>query len=388
MKIRDGYSLNGGDCVFSEVSETVEKIKRANPDAKIIDLGVGDVKIPLPAFAAKVMKRSAAKLGCKRTFSGYPPDHGYDFLRNAVCSYYRLFDCEVLPDEVFITAGAKCALADFASLIEGKAFVHLPNYPLYTELCAAYGIKCLALPTSLSDCASVVGKSDCDVCFICSPCNPTGDKIEKNELSDLAKIIAERRGAIILDAAYAFMDDGYVPPFYNDDLKKTVVEVRTFSKSASFTGVRCGFVVVKKENPLHAAYVKAASLRYNGVNVTAQKAAFSLFSSEGKREILRRRAVYVNNAEILAAPFVARGYKFSGGVRVPYLFVDVGQSGRAFFEELLEEKHVCVTPGEGFGGNNSVRLSCLCSYEDAVEGANRIATFLDERSFLFGNRRI
>lgn len=379
MRIKEGYVGGFGDYIFSEVSKRVEDVRRENPSREIIDLGVGDVKIPLSRSCAKLMNRAALDLAKERTFSGYPPDYGYEPLRKAICARYAALGCEISIDEVFITCGAKTALADLASLIEGKAFVHLPNYPLYGELCSAFGIETVAEKIALCDCGDRVLESGCDVCFICSPCNPTGEKIGKAELGNLARVIADRQGAVILDAAYAFMDDGYEPPFFNLDTNKTVVEVNTFSKSASFTGVRCGYIIMKKENPLYAAYVKALSLRYNGVNITAQKSALSVFTAEGRREVARRRAIYRANAEVMAAPFVSRGFSFSGGVLAPYLFIDVREDGRTFFEKLLKEELVCVTPGEGFGEKNAIRLSCLCTHAAAIEGASRIAKFLDKR---------
>lgn len=379
MRIKKGYIGGFGDYIFSEVSKRVEEVRRENPRRKIIDIGVGDVKIPLSSSCSKSMSRAARDLANEATFSGYPPDYGYEPLRKAICARYAELGCEISADEVFITCGAKTALADLASLIEGKAFVHLPNYPLYEELCSAFGIECIGEKVAPDGCRAEVIENDCDVCFICSPCNPTGEKISKTEIKELARVISSKQGAIIIDAAYAFMDDGYEPPFFDADTDKTVVEVNTFSKSASFTGVRCGYIIMKKENPLYSAYVKALSLRYNGVNITAQKAALSVFGAEGKREIARRRAIYRANAEIMAAPFVARGFNFSGGVLAPYLFVDVREDGRAFFEKLLKEKLVCVTPGEGFGEKGSIRLSCLCTLAAASEGAKRIAEFLDKR---------
>lgn len=378
MIVKSGYRSIIGDYIFAKTEERVREFKKNNPKIKVIDLGVGDVKMPVPKSVARKMRKAAFDLSRRETFSGYPPDRGFLPLRKAICEYYKNMGCEVDPDEVFITGGAKPALADLVSLAEFDcAFLPLPTYPLYAELCAAHKIKTAVFFGGENEYVSTVNKNDCDLCFICSPCNPTGEKLRYKSIIDLCEQESARGGVVVLDAAYAFFDDEYRPFFTSDEAKKTLIEVRTFSKSLSFTGVRCGFTVIKKQNPLYEPFAKLLSLKYNGVNVTAQRAALSAFSFNMSGEFYARREYYRKNAEVLAAPFVRRGFKFSGGIYAPYLYVNVGVSGECFALELLQKSAVCVTPGEGFGGKNAVRLSCLCTAEDADEGALRIGDFLD-----------
>lgn len=378
MIIKSGYRSIIGDYIFAKTEERVRAFKKNNPKIKVIDLGVGDVKMPVPKSVARKMRKAAFELSRKETFSGYPPDQGFLPLRKAISEYYKTMGCEVLPDEVFITGGAKPALADLVSLAEFDcAFLPMPTYPLYAELCAVYKIKTAVFSGKENDYLSAVKKNDCDLCFICSPCNPTGEKLSYKSIIDLCEYESSRGGVVVSDAAYAFFDDEYRPFFTSDEAKKSLIEVRTFSKSLSFTGVRCGFTVIKKQNPLYGPFAKLLSLKYNGVNITAQRAALAAFSYNLSCEFYARREFYRKNAEVLAAPFVRRGFAFSGGIYAPYIYVNVGVSGEDFALDLLQKSAVCVTPGEGFGGKNAVRLSCLCTAEDADEGALRIGDFLD-----------
>jgi len=381
MIIKSGYKSINGDYIFSKTEKAVRQFRESNPNVTLVDLGVGDVRLPVPKAIARKMRKAAYELSKEETFSGYPPDFGYGFLRKAISEYYKMLGADISVDEVFITAGAKPALADIVSLADfSKAFIHQPNYPLYKELCAASGIPFVTADCSPGKGQKIVQNNGCDLCFVCSPCNPTGKKADSDDIAELAKSQAETGGVIIIDAAYAFFDEKYTPPFSTAAERKSVVEVRTFSKSLSFTGVRCGFVVIAKENPLYDPFKKMMSLKYNGVNVTAQRAALAAFSFGRHEEFVSRREYYRKNAEVLAAPFVCRGYAFSGGIFAPYLFVNVGSNGFYFAEDLLNAVAVCVTPGEAFGGENCVRLSCLCTAEDAEEGAKRIGRFLDRRA--------
>ena len=377
MIVKSGYKSVNGDYVFSKTQQKVESFKKNNPKIKVIDLGVGDVKLPLAKPVAKSMQKAARALKHEKTFRGYPPDFGYIFLRNKISDYYKSLGAYVSPDEVFITGGAKPSLADIVSLADfERAFIHRPNYPLYTELCSAYGIEYVTADCPPEKYAGVAKENDCDLCFVCSPCNPTGEVIGRSALEKLCGYVKERGGAVVIDAAYAFFNENYCPPFMTKSEEKTVIEVRTFSKSLSFTGVRCGFTVIKKQNPLYEPYKKLLSLKYNGVNVTAQCAAAVAFLSGMREEHAKRRNYYRKNAELLASPFVKRGYSFSGGAYVPYLLVRVNESGESFAEKLLEKAAVCVTPGEGFGATNSIRISCLCTREAAVLGSERLDKFL------------
>lgn len=380
MRIKQGYRSVNGDYIFSKTDEKVRAFKLLHPNIKVIDLGVGDVKLPIMKSVSRKMRKAAYELSKRETFVGYLPDNGCLFLRKMISDYYRKSGCDVSPEEIFITGGAKPALADLTSLADfDKAFVPEPNYPLYLELCSAYGIPVVKTRAPSETYADFAKENDCDLCMICSPCNPTGEKVGLDVFRELAEFEKRIGGVIIDDAAYAFFDDAYKPPFETAVERDTVIEVRTFSKSLSFTGIRCGFVAIGKNNPLYKPFSALLSLKYNGVNVTAQRAAAVAFSEYAKPELALRRAYYRKNAEVLAAPFVRSGYEFTGGVFAPYVFVDVKTSGVAFADELLSKAAVCVTPGEGFGGAGKIRLSCLCTAEDALEGAERIARFLGVR---------
>lgn len=378
MRIKSAYKSINGDYVFAKCIERAKEYS-LNGEKKLIDLSVGDVVIPPIKAVRSALKKQTAKYLKKGGFSGYPPDEGIFELRAAVSGYYAGCGAEVLPEEVFITSGAKPALSDLTDLAEfDNAVVQSPVYPLYGELCAAKKIK-----TQTFDDLALISRNKpaADLTFLCSPCNPTGKSETAARLKQLIRSALSVSGEVIVDGAYAAFMKNYFCPFLIDGAEKCVVEVRSYSKSLSFTGLRCGYVVIKKQNPLYEPYKKLLSLKYNGVNVPVQKAALAAYSRAGERQLKKRIDYYLKNAEILARPFKnCTGYAEEHG-EAPYVFVKTPIDGGAFAEKLLDEEGVLVCPGGAFGNKNSVRLSCLCMKSAAKAAAKRIARFLTRKEF-------
>lgn len=374
MVIKSGYNTVNGDYIFSKTDEAVREYK--NKKGRVIDLGVGDTKLPPPKIVMQAIQNAVIDFGGKG-FKGYPPDFGYPFLREAISNYYKTYGTEVLPDEIFITEGAKNGIGNILDVANfKKALIPIPTYPLYRELSNAHLIKTRFITGSENDCFLTEPNYsfDCDLIFLCSPCNPTGSHIPENLLKKYVDYALQKNAIIILDGAYSAFCN-YYSPYKIDGANRCLIEVRSYSKSLSFTGIRCGYVVIKKENPLYFAYKKRESLRTNGVNYFAQKGAEKVYTKEGESAVNERIAYYKRNAEILKKPFLKFNFKVFGGENAPYLFCKTNRSGFDFCKTLLNECGVAVTPGEGFNAKNFIRVSCLVTDKTAIEGARVFERF-------------
>lgn len=375
MRIKSGYRSVNGDYIFTKTANEVEKFKQLHPKIKVVDLGVGDVNLPPIKIVGDELKKQTASFCSKSGFSGYPKDEGDFILREKISNYYKSKGICVYPDEVFITEGIKPALAEIISLSYfNLAYIHLPNYPLYGELCRAMKIKTkFGKPQTEKICVSN-DASLCDLFFICSPCNPTGSVISQAELEKCAYYAHKNDGIVIFDGAYAAFCESYVFP-QKVKYSERIIELRSFSKSLSFTGLRCGYAVVKRANPLYSAYKKSLSLKHNGVNIIAQKAAAAVFCKDGFLQLEQRINQYKSNFNILKSAFFA-DLPFKTQFNAPYLFVKVNKKSCLFANELLLKKGVCVTPGQAFGAEGYIRLSCLAKTQDCTTAAKRIKEFM------------
>lgn len=376
MVIKPAYKSINGDYVFSKCIAEAKKYKSKNK-IKLIDLSVGDVCLPPIKSVSHELKKAVKKYLSGSGFSGYPPDEGYMPLRRAISEDYKRQGAYVYPDEIFITAGAKPALSDILDLADfSRAFIHSPVYPLYGELCAARNIKADVL-CDLSDMPKNIANAniinDKDMFFLCSPCNPTGKSFNSEFLKNIVRAANKNCGAVIIDGAYAAFKKDYLCPYNIAGAEKSVIEIRSYSKSLSFTGLRCGYVVIKKQNALHEPFKKLLTLKHNGVNILAQKAALGVYSKKGFKELQNRIDYYEKNAQILLEPFLRRGFSVMHG-EAPYIFVKTKTSGEDFTKELLNRFGILVCPGAAFGGNDYIRLSCLCKRAQAKNAAKRLTS--------------
>lgn len=378
MVVKSGYRSFIGDYVFANVQKNAREYT-IRTGKQVVDLGVGDVKLPPPKCVLKQMQNAILSFGGKG-FCGYPPDNGYPFLREAISDYYKRYGASVCQDEIFITEGAKNALGNLFEITNFKrAFIPLPTYPLYRELCLANGVRVktkVATEKSVFLCQPPYGYK-CDVIFLCSPSNPTGAVVDKGLLEKYLRYAKEVDALLVIDGAYADYYD-YFAPFNLPFARERLIEIRSYSKSIGFTGVRCGYIVICKQNQLYEAYKRRESLRTNGVNYFAQRGAFASYTKECESAVNERIAYYFKNADILKQPFLQNKIKVFGGKTAPYILCKV-RKDKSFCEGLLNEFGVVVTPGEAFGAKGYIRISCLVKREVAIEGAKLITKFLKDQ---------
>ena len=375
MRIKAGYSFVNGDYVFSTVAKEVKNFKQEAPNVEVIDLGVGDVKLPPPESVCRAIIQSSEQFITPQGFCGYPPEEGIEDLRKAISEYYKKHGAEVFCDEIFITTGAKPALGELFEICNfRRASIIIPTYPIYEELCALHGVAvdfCLANEKN----SYPLPQKKADVAFYCSPNNPMGYALSKKQLVKICADSLQNNYLAVIDGAYADFSEDYIPPYKFKNCAN-VIEVRSYSKNLCFTGLRLGYMVIKRDNPIYSAYKKYLSIRSNGVNVIMQRSAICAYSIECVKEQKKRVEYYRQNASILAKPFLDARLKVMGGKNAPYLIIEVKENGHDFFKKALYGCAVVVTPGEAFRANNCIRISCLCSEENATEGAKRLDEFL------------
>ena len=384
MNIKWGYNTINGDYVFAKTQIELEKYKKNNPNRSIVDLGVGDVKFSPPKEVCKALVDWSKKMANLKTFLGYGDEQGDDELRRLIAVDYNNRGINVEKSEIFITNGAKNGLSELMQIATFKqALIFNPTYPLYAELCSLYGIKTKIVDENCNlnkKLSGLVGKNACDIVFLCSPNNPTGKVFSLKKLRQLINYVNLVKGVLIIDCAYAAYCKYFLSALKIENSER-VIEVHSFSKSISYTGIRCGYTIIKKKNPFYEPYKKYLSLHTNGVNIIAQKGAIAFFDKKCKSKVQKRIDYYRTNAKILKEPFVNAGIKVLGGVNAPYLFCNV--KNKNFAGALLSECGVVVTNGGGFGKNGWIRISCLGKKENAIEGAKRIEVFLKTKGIIF-----
>ncbi|MBR2970328.1 MAG: aminotransferase class I/II-fold pyridoxal phosphate-dependent enzyme [Clostridia bacterium] len=338
-----------------------------------INLSIGDVSLPLPREVSEAGARAAMELGDKSTFRGYPPECGYDFLRKAVARYYNDRGVTVDQSEVFISDGIKSDMAMFFHVFNrGKVLLPTPCYPAYIDVCAIFGFE-------VSFYEDAPSEEKADIIVICSPDNPTGRAKSKAELEAWVRY-AKRTGAIILyDAAYeAFVQSGAPRSIYEiEGARECAVELCSFSKTAGFTGLRCGYTVVPSECGLGKVWARLKSSLSNGVSYVTQRMAECALTS-ALDKIRGNVKQYLDNAALFRSAL--SGADFVGGEDSPYIWLRVGD-GKAEFYRFLDEYNLGVTPGYGFGrnGDGYVRINSFCSKENAIVAAQRLRDWVRGR---------
>ena len=366
MSIKCGYKSIIGDYVFNKVALEVKKYKEMVSN-DIVDLGVGDVKLPPPKGICEKLIEQSNSFTTLQGFTGYPNECGILSLREKISEYYNEQGANISPDEIFVTTGAKPCIGEIVELSSAKtALIVTPTYPLYEELCKANNIKTTFI--KLGELEKIKDKKF-DLIFLCSPNNPTGEVINNVVMSEFIEFANKMGANIILDGAYADFCDNYPCPYLLNGSER-IIEVRTYSKNLCFTGLRCGYVVIKNKNPFNDGYKRYLSLRSNGVNVIMQKTALFAYDEGVISEVKNRLTEYRNRASLIKEVLLKRKVQFTGGENVPYLLCKVNNSGEDFFKDLLNKKGVVVTPGEAFRAEQSIRISCLAPREQIEKGAH------------------
>ena len=400
FKINENYLKLPGSYLFSTIAKKVNAYQAEHPDCKIIRLGIGDVTQPLAPAIITALHDAVEEMGDARTFHGYAPDLGYEFLRKAIAQNdYSDRGCDIQPDEIFVSDGAKCDSGNIQEIfsVDNKIAVCDPVYPVYVDTNVMAGrtgtydpktetwSDVIYMPcTAENGFAPQLPDETPDLIYLCFPNNPTGATITKAQLQEWVDY-ANRVGAVIIyDAAYeAYISEADVPhSIYECEGARTcAIELRSFSKNAGFTGVRLGFTVVPKdlkcgEVSLHSLWARRHGTKYNGAPYIVQKAGEAVYSAEGKEQLKKQVAYYMNNAKVIYHGLKDAGYTVSGGVNAPYIWLRTpdGMDSWAFFDFLLEKGNVVGTPGSGFGpsGEGYFRLTAFGSYENTVEAIERI----------------
>ncbi len=401
IKINENYLKLQASYLFSDIAKRVTAFQDANPEKKIIRLGIGDVTRALPQACTDAFHKAVDEMADETSFRGYGPEQGYDFLREAIAKEdFQSRGADVSADEIFISDGAKCDCGNIQEIFSTDISVAIPDpvYPVYldTNVMAGrtgeftdgkyQGITYLdcnkengfvpALPTEKAD-----------LIYLCFPNNPTGTTISKEDLKKWVDYAKENKSIILFDAAYeAFVNDKSLPRsiYEIEGAKEVAIEFRSFSKTAGFTGTRCAFAVVPKElmaydekgekHSVHALWNRRHSTKFNGVSYPVQKAAEAVYSPEGKQQVQELISYYMKNAALIRKEIAELGYDIIGGDNSPYIWIDGKTDSWEFFDLLLNKAGVVCTPGAGFGkcGNGYIRISAFNSYENVVEAMARI----------------
>ena len=400
FRINEDYLKLPGSYLFSTIGRKVAAFQEANPDKKIIRLGIGDVTQPLAPAIIDALHKAVDEMAHEETFHGYAPDLGYEFLRNAMAKNdYQDRGCDIKADEVFISDGAKCDSGNIQEIFakDNKIAVCDPVYPVYVDTNVMAGrtgsydtdketwSDVIYMPcTEETDFAPELPKETPDIIYLCFPNNPTGSAITKAQLQEWVDYANKVGAVIIYDAAYeAYISQEDVPhSIYECEGARTcAVELRSFSKNAGFTGVRLGATVIPKdvkcgEVMLHSLWARRHGTKYNGAPYIVQKAGEAVYSEAGKAQLKEQVAYYMKNAKVIYEGLKDAGYQVSGGVNAPYIWLKTpkGMTSWEFFDHLLERAHVVGTPGSGFGpsGEGYFRLTAFGSYENTAAAIERI----------------
>lgn len=393
------FELLAKNYLFSEVARRQREYVAQHPDADIIRISIGDVTQPLPPVSIAAMHKAADEMGDAKTFRGYPPEIGFDFLREAIANdeYTAL---GISAQEIVISDGAKSDTANFTDVLgDGNVILMTdPVYPVYldTNTIAGRRDKVRMLPcTQGNGFKPLPPDFAADVIYLCSPNNPTGSALTRDELKAWVDYARKNNGIILFDGAYeAFVRDADVPRsiYEIEGASEVAVEFRSFSKTAGFTGTRCAYTVIPKTVQVQGAqgpvslldlWVRRQSTKFNGAPYIVQRAAQALYTPEGKRQMRERIDLYLGNAAAIRSGFEALGITAFGGVNSPYVWIKVpdGFDSWGFFDFLLDKCRVVGTPGVGFGqaGEGYLRLTGFGGPARTREAMARIAGALGKK---------
>lgn len=386
MNINENYLNLEQSYLFSTVAKKVNEFSKNNPDKKIIRLGIGDVTLPLCKAVVDAMHKAVDEMGAQETFRGYGPEQGYDFLREAVQKYYKSHNVELELDEIFISDGAKSDLGNILDLFakDNTVLVPDPVYPVYVDTNIMAGRKVIfANANSENEFLPMPDKSvEADIIYICSPNNPTGAAYNKTQLKQWVDYALSMNAIILYDAAYeCFISDDDLPRsiFEIDGARKCAIEFCSLSKTAGFTGTRCGYTVVPKElDKLNKFWLRRQTTKFNGVPYIIQRGAQAVFSEQGQKEIKENINYYKENAKVISQTLKDCNIWHVGGKHSPYIWLRCpdNMTSWEFFDYLLEKIQVVGTPGSGFGKNGEgfFRLTSFGSKENTKEAMERFKT--------------
>lgn len=394
MKVNRNYENLKESYLFYTISEKVKEFRQKNPDADIIRLGIGDVTLPLPPVCVEAMKKACDEMGTASGFRGYGPYEGYDFLRNAIAGHYKSFGVDIDPCEIYVSDGAKSDIGNILDIFskDNTVLVTDPVYPVYVDTNIMDGRKVVLAPSGMENGFLPLPDEsvDADIIYLCSPNNPTGAVYDREGLKKWVDYAIDRDAVILFDAAYeAFISSPELPHsiFEIEGSEKCAIEFCSFSKTAGFTGTRCGYCVIpsgleRDGASLGSMWLRRQSTKYNGTPYIIQRGAEAAYSPEGRRQTAEMISYYMNNARTLAAAFDSLDIYYTGGINSPYIWFRCphGMKSWEFFDYLLEKAHVVGTPGVGFGscGEGFFRMTAFGTAESTAEAAERMKLLLSK----------
>jgi len=403
-KLNDNYLKLKAGYLFPEIGRRVSEFAKQNPDKKIIRMGIGDVTQPLTPTVVKAFHDAVDEMANIKTFKGYGPENGYDFLRDAILQNdYKSRGVDLDHDEIFISDGAKCDTGNILEIfsLDNVLAICDPVYPVYIDSSVMGGRTGIAMENGYyekivympcneeNNFLPAIPKEKVDIIFLCFPNNPTGATADKAYLKKWVDYAIANKAVIMYDSAYeAFIQDPTIPHsiYEIEGAKQVAIEFRSFSKTAGFTGTRCAYNVIPKKllafdsqqktMPIHPLWLRRQTTKFNGVSYPVQKAAAAIFSPSGQAEVKKVIDYYMENAKILKENIEKLGFKVYGGVNAPYIWVKTkdGMKSWEFFDWLLHTLNIVGTPGSGFGpsGEGFVRFSSFALRENVLEAVERL----------------
>jgi LL-diaminopimelate aminotransferase len=378
--------------LFAEVARRTEAFRKAHPDREIIRMGIGDVTLPLAPVVVEAVSAAAAEMGKKETFKGYPDYEGYAFLREAISGYYASFGVQVSPEEILVNDGAKSDCGNIGDIFSRDCTVLVtdPVYPVYVDSNLMAGRKiCYASGSAENGFLAMPDKSvHADLIYLCSPNNPTGAAYTLEALRTWVDYALENQAVILYDSAYeAFISNPALPRsiFAVPGARQCAIEFCSLSKTAGFTGLRCGYTVIPHElerdgHRLYDLWYRRQSAKFNGVSYPVQRGAQAVFTPEGQKQIRENLDYYRANARVLTGVLDKLGIFYTGGENSPYIWMRCpeGMDSWTFFDYLLEQAGIVGTPGAGFGaaGEGYFRFTAFSSRENTEKAAEKLYTLL------------
>jgi LL-diaminopimelate aminotransferase len=401
ITINDNYLKLQASYLFAEIKNRTAAFQEAHPEREVIKLGIGDVTRPLPPACIQAFHRGVDEMADAKTFRGYGPEQGYEFLREKIARHdFQARGADIAPDEIFISDGAKCDNGNIQEIFSKDIRIAIPDpvYPVYvdTNVMAGrtgahsegrYDGLVYLEATKENGFIPDLPREKVDLIYLCYPNNPTGATISKSALKEWVEYARKTKALILYDAAYeSFIRDDELPRsiYEIDGAREVAIEFRSFSKTAGFTGTRCAFTVVPKscmaytaegqEQALHALWYRRQSTKFNGVSYPVQRAAEAVYSEEGQQQAKDLIDYYLKNAALILQEMSSLGFNCIGGKNSPYIWIDGGSDSWKFFDRLLEKAAVVCTPGAGFGkcGEGYIRISAFNDYENVEKAMARI----------------
>lgn len=401
IKVNENYLKLQASYLFSDIAKRVNSYQEANPEKQIIRLGIGDVTRALPPECIAAFHEAIDEMSVDSSFRGYGPEQGYGFLRERIAEKdFRDRNADIAPDEIFVSDGAKCDSGNIQEIFAGDIKIAIPDpvYPVYVDTNVMAGrtgpyidgrYEGMVYLEGTQENGFIPGLPDqpVDLIYLCYPNNPTGATITKEQLKMWVDYALENKALILFDAAYeAFIRDESLPRsiYEVEGAREVAIEMRSFSKTAGFTGTRCAFTVVPKSCaahtssgdsvPLHDLWNRRHTTKFNGVSYPVQRAAEAVYGNEGQKQVRELIDYYLTNAAYIRRVFNELGYVCVGGENSPYIWISGRRDSWEFFDFLLDKAGVVCTPGAGFGkcGEGYIRISAFNSYDNIKEAMDRI----------------